>query len=354
MGCSGPRVDLTVRVSKCLNMTLNDWPSLAPQRALSARFPGAGGAASLERWLQTQLARVDDHDFARLFSDHITLSGVVQADFNHRYVRMRAGRFLGGIRFHGGDVTRPFVEIVAHDVAEIAALRDAVTQEWALFSPRALRLLLPPGLRPVGDAWLDMSIHAAPYAKMRRPDDLVRLTPFACVEEAVAMVDARYHDLTRAAPALRRNLSPASARELADCHATGGLRAIHADGAMTLRPVGLLAVRDGAVEWIEGDEIAEEIVTTAAAGRGVAARAQMVWAAAQQCNRDRLLIGTIDGLNPASRRSAENAGRPAVLDYVFVPLHPSPRSDDPGPLRPLTARLPPRQAQTQRRAGSAG
>ncbi|TDL74835.1 hypothetical protein E2L08_15940 [Palleronia sediminis] len=35
---------------------------------------------------------------------------------------------------------------------------------------------------------------------------------------------------------------------------------------------------------------------------------------------ERLLIGTIDGLNPASRRSAERAGRKAVLDYLFVPL----------------------------------
>jgi hypothetical protein len=37
---------------------------------------------------------------------------------------------------------------------------------------------------------------------------------------------------------------------------------------------------------------------------------------------DRLLIGTIDRLNGASRITAERAGRPSILEAVFLSLDP--------------------------------
>jgi hypothetical protein len=57
-------------------------------------------------------------------------------------------------------------------------------------------------------------------------------------------------------------------------------------------------------------------------GRGYAAAAQTAWAKPLADSPNRLLIGTIDGLNTASRRTAERAGRPRVLDAVFVSLNP--------------------------------
>lgn len=55
-------------------------------------------------------------------------------------------------------------------------------------------------------------------------------------------------------------------------------------------------------------------------GNGYAASAQTAWAVGVATDRARMLIGTIDRHNPASRNTAERAGRPRVLDDVFVSL----------------------------------
>lgn len=141
------------------------------------------------------------------------------------------------------------------------------------------------------------------------------LAAFGRVEEAIALIAGRYADVAARDPDLARNVAAADPDDVRDWHAAGRLHAIQAGGAT----VGLLAVAPGAVEWIEGDEVHEEAVATAHAGRGYAAAAQAAWAAAAP-DPGRLLVGTIDWLNHASRRTAERAGRAAVLVYAFVPL----------------------------------
>lgn len=64
----------------------------------------------------------------------------------------------------------------------------------------------------------------------------------------------------------------------------------------------------------------EEVIATDHIGHGYAASAQAAWAAQFTDDPSRLLIGTIDRHNHASRRTAEHAGRPAVLEYAFVQL----------------------------------
>ena len=64
----------------------------------------------------------------------------------------------------------------------------------------------------------------------------------------------------------------------------------------------------------------EEVISTGHTGHGYAASAQAAWAAHVADDPERLLIGTIDRHNHASRRTAERAGRPAVLEDVFVRL----------------------------------
>lgn len=94
----------------------------------------------------------------------------------------------------------------------------------------------------------------------------------------------------------------------------GQLKAITVDGVS----VGALAIVPGAIRWIEGDEIQEEVIDAEHSGHGYAALAQAAWARSIAVDLDRLLIGTIDGLNIASRRTASRARRRRVLDRVFV------------------------------------
>ncbi len=302
---------------------LTRWPSLEDQLLVAERLFGAQGQSLVRDWLEGEVGRIDDPAFAKLFTDHISLPGVADADYTHRHIRSEAGELIGGIRFYARDFSRPFVEIVAHSFSDatitdsnLDRLRDCIRSEWSMFAPFDLRLRVAPGGVDHPAARTDVTIHAARYQDMTPPDGRVQMTPFADVEEAIEIVRDRYAQITNHAPDLARNISPADPKDLRAWHDADLLRAIVSETTI----VGLLAVAPESVAWIEGDEVNEEVIVAAHGGQGYAASAQAAWAATMAQDRNRVLIGTIDRLNPASRRSAERAGRPAVLEEIFLPL----------------------------------
>lgn len=301
-------------------MSPYDWPTFRPQIALSEHLFGARGAVLLGNWFDQQIERITDPAFARLFSDHIDLAGVISGDYNHRFIECEAGALIGGIRFYGGDLARPFVEIIAHDFEDEKALLDCISVEWATFAPLHFRLLMASGAVLPPFAHVDMTIYAARFRDMSPPDNRVSLARFESVEEAVSMVAARYAELARSDPTLARNISAADEDDLQAWHDDGHLQAIRAYLKGRTATVGLFAAAAGVVEWIEGDEVKEEVVSAEYSGHGFATSAQVAWAARPEADPDLLLVGTIERLNIASRRSAENAGRAALLDYVLVPI----------------------------------
>ncbi|MEU0494674.1 hypothetical protein [Mycobacterium sp. NPDC006124] len=98
--------------------------SLREHDDLARGLFGAHGAPMVRRWLDGELAKVDDPAYARLFTDHVDLPGVAPGDYAHRVVETSHGALLGGIRFYGRDVGRPFVEVVAPDFEDLDALRQ--------------------------------------------------------------------------------------------------------------------------------------------------------------------------------------------------------------------------------------
>lgn len=292
------------------------WPSLADEFELSEALFGSRGPQLVSTWFAGEMARVDDMDFARLFSDHIDLPGVVGEDYLHRRIRTSSGTLLGGIRFYGRDITRPFVEVIAHSFDDLDRLRDCVSREWSTFSPPALRLTVRPGKLDGPNVALDHSVYAARFLEMRPPTAGVSLEPFARVEDAEALMHARYDRMAFDDPALARNVSRASDADLRTWHADGCLRAVRTADAV----VGLLAILPGRVRWIVGAEVHEEVIAADHRGHGYATSAQAAWAAHVARDPSELLVGTIDVLNAASRKSAERAGRRRVLDTVFVAL----------------------------------
>jgi hypothetical protein len=297
-------------------VSLRAWPSLADHVALARDMFGDHGDGLVDAWLAAETARIDDPDFARSFADHVVIPGVVARDFNHRHVRTSHGELLGGVRFYGRDVGRPFVEVCCHGFEDLAALRDCVRTEWSAFVPHYLRLHALPGRISGPGVVLDETVHVARYRDMTEPDGRVTLEPFDDVADAVAMVARRYEDLAVDDPGLARNVFPAAAEDLRHWHETDQLRTIRADG----QTVGLLAVAPGAITWIPGDEIQEEVIEVGHRGHGYAVAAQGAWARNVAADPDRHLIGTIDRLNPASRLTAERAGRPRIMEAVFVSL----------------------------------
>lgn len=289
------------------------WPSLADERDLATALFGADGRQRLQTWLIGEMARTTDAKFARSFSDHISLPGVVSDDYLHRVIRTARGDLLGGIRFYGRDIRRPFVEIVAHSFDDLDRLRHCVAREWATFAPSALRLTCRPGRLGGPHGVLDKTVHVARCRDLRAPAPNVVLLPFARAEDAISMVGERYLQLD---PELARNMTAATDDDLREWHANEQVHAVQSGESV----VGVLAVAPGRIGWIDGEEINEEVVAIEHRGHNYAAHAQAYWAAHLAPDRDRFLIGTIDRLNVVSRRTAEAAGRARVLDMVFVTL----------------------------------
>ncbi|MEV3905772.1 hypothetical protein AB0K11_25920 [Mycobacterium sp. NPDC050551] len=295
-------------------MSPTRWPSLSDQYAVAQLVYGGEGRRVVDDWMSEQAARVDDPEFAAQFSE-VRLPGISPGEFAHRLVGSSRGALLGGIRFRGRDIARPFIEVVAHDFEDLDDLRDCVRSEWAAFAPGALRLYAAPGRLTGARVVTDLTVHAARCRDMAAADGRVELDRFATGDEAVRLVARAYRGLASTDPALRRNIFPADAEALTAWCAAGRAHAVRAGG----RTVGLLAVAPGRVHWLEGDEIQEEVIDPEHVGRGYAASAQARWARLHGAP-DRLLLGTIDRLNTASRRTALRAGRPAVLEAVFAAL----------------------------------
>lgn len=292
------------------------WPSLADQLAVAADLYGATGLQLVTDWLGEQLGRVDDPAFARTFSDHVQLPGIEPAQYAHRLVTTTAGTLLGGIRLYNRDSRRPFVDVLAHTFTDLDTLCGCVDREWSAFAPPYLRLCARPGALTGARTILDVSIHAARYADMTPPDHRVGLHPFADADDAVGLIDERYRSLAVDDPPLARNVSPADPDDVRRWHREGRLFAVRARDVT----VGALAVAPDAVSWLSGDVVQEEVIATAHRGRGYAASAQAAWAAGIADDPQRLLLGTIDRHNAASRRTALRAGRPIVLETAFVAL----------------------------------
>ena len=317
------------------------WPSLAHQLTLAERLYGLAGLPRIEEWLRAQVERIGSAEFAQLFSDHIDLPGIASLDYAHRHVRVGEYSLIGGIRFYGHDIERPFVEVIAHDFAgseggatrsgpeSLAKLADAVASEWSAFRPFHMRLRVPPNAPVPPSAHVDTHVFVARYENMAPPDRRVRLTAFVDPDEAMAMVRERFTAMEQHEPALRRNVSPIEPDYLTELH---GENRVHAIVPTALRrsggeaeenhsaPAGLLAVAPGGVDWIDGDEVMEEVIALEHAGHGYAASAQAAFATLPGNDPAALLVGTIDALNVASRRTAERAGRTNVMDYLFVDL----------------------------------
>lgn len=293
-----------------------DWPSLADEFELSDALFGRGGYALVASWLDGELSRVNDMEFARLFSDHIDLPGVHAENYLHRRIRTSSGTLLGGIRFHGRNISRPFVEIIAHSFEDLDRLCDCVSREWSMFAPPVLRLRARPGRLTGANVVLDKSIYVGRQRDMHPPASHVWLDLFDRVEDAEAIVNTRYQRLAIDDPALARNVFPSTAADLRTWHNSGQLRAVRTGDTV----VGLLAVVPGRIGWIDGDEINEEVIAVEHRGHGYASLAQAAWAAHDARDHRQLLIGSIDRLNTSSRRTAQTAGRRRVLDTVFVSL----------------------------------
>ena len=140
--------------------------------------------ANLTDQLEIDLDRLEHLDEG--FERNMPVTGATPAMYNHRVYELAGMQVVLGIRFRGGDITIPFVDLVRSSgpitsAAQVEAICDLVRQEFAVFKPLRVRFYQPAHLEfqiEVPGSSGDKRVLAAPLTSMLaqpKPDGLERV-----------------------------------------------------------------------------------------------------------------------------------------------------------------------------------
>jgi hypothetical protein len=252
---------------------------------LSFTFAAAAGAAArrpvdrgrglphASRWLDLELSRIDDLGFAHRFARACPIEGVPPEAYAAHWLPGRPG-VLAGIRFKGGDVRQPFVELIAWD----APLTDAgswsdvlerVRRAFSVFAPSFVRLrwpgeLPPPGVdQPLLDQWLVAERLAV--LRDRRTWDEPQGVEVGPVQDLrwFPVFAAEYATWRAASGGLGDEVFPAERAELQECLESGAVVCLWEVGSWR----GVAAARREDERDIAGYGVVEEFLAGAARGK---------------------------------------------------------------------------------------
>ncbi|WLS81034.1 hypothetical protein Q3V30_00520 [Erwinia pyri] len=271
----------------------------------------------LEKWIYEQEERCADDAFAARFPWKET--GLPQSYFLQRKLCIDGQYFLTGPRYRGGDINRPFIDIVASSAGIDDSVLKAVSREWAELKPQHIRQLTPGNNTVQGVT--DQLIYASCLAnEPKYYDDALTLKPAASADFEwcrLGLLEAYQHSWSTI-PALSGSLYSVDNEDLGNHILKGHVYIVHEQGDR----VGLIICEQGEVAFLKGCRISEEVILPAFHGRSLASRAQrllrnhLYYFSQKAC----LITGTILPENFPSIRTAEKAGRTCVLRYEFLPV----------------------------------
>jgi hypothetical protein len=292
-------------------------------------LPPAARQRRLQVWAEEALGRVEDEVWAARFQHHCPVPGAPRSAYQHRVLRApRRPTLLAGIRFKGGDVRQPFVELLAWDrpiegPRSWGRIRTRLAAEFQRFGPARMRVRWPGQRAPDVDRGareVDQFLVAGRLATLRaqhRPwgDESV---------EVVRATDAGFHPAfleafgrwQAGAGALGDEVLPADEDTWTRCLQTGAVVCARAGG----RWAGVMAAARAGERSIEGYSVQELFLDTPLRGRR---RAPVLQRHLVDVLLDRgrdCLWGTIHGTNAPSLRAALRTGREVIETWWFVDL----------------------------------
>lgn len=300
-------------------------------RSWSARPAIARGSPQLEaahaRWLEDHLDTCEDRSWARAFWRACPVPGAQLEDYQSALLEVGGEHALVSPRFMGGDISEPFVDVIAVTGPVAAgALERACQARYARLEPRRLRRVrwaperAPEARATVDQHLLGERLGALPGAPAPRAQ-VELVAPEADAIEALSEQVARwYQEWAERAPWRRGRVAPADAEDLRACWEVGGVRIARLDGA----PVALTAAAPvtepttGLYGWC----MYEQVVAPAHARRGLGAATQRALAAglARERGAEVIVYGTIDADNVGARATARSLGRGVLARLEFWPL----------------------------------
>jgi GNAT superfamily N-acetyltransferase len=287
--------------------------------------------SQLESNLSDQLERDLDwtENLGEGFSEGMPVPGATPAMYNHRVLEVAGMQVMLGIRFRGGDINIPFVDLVrsSHAITQVQveAICDLVRQEFAVFKPLMVRFYQPAHLGFQFDlpgSSGDKRVLAAPLTLMLeqpKPAGLERVT----LRRAHGLgfyerYAETYATIYKERPWLPHEAEPESLEDMREHLETGHVFEVLVDGQWA----GITGAEHRSDEFgLQGFVVLEMLLAQFARGQGLGAAVQYRLAESLQVSSVPIdvLYGTI-GNNPPMLKTAARVGRVDIGGWIWVKL----------------------------------
>ena len=273
--------------------------------------------------LEGDLERLRSDTLAAEFQGYCPVDGAETDNYKNRVLEVGGLELLTGIRFLGGDLTRPFVDVLYASEPtltpeQLEGVQHAVRAEYAVFRPERSRFYCPsqgPRYSATGDKRLLVaplgvmvsSTDADPRVTLRRAESLAFYSRYTAV----------YDELYAERPELREVVRVEGEDDMQEYLGAGHLFEMFVGDVWA----GVAAVYRDVNAGVGGFCVGEVVLAGAFRGKG--------WGSAVQGGLARrlleggarpgeLLFGTLGETNVPARRAAEKAGRIDVGGHVWV------------------------------------
>jgi hypothetical protein len=273
--------------------------------------------------------RTANEEHSRRYAALCPVPGVDHRSYRLRELSLPGGvSLIAGIHFRGKSMRFPFVGVFAQSrwlaSEELAAAHAAVMREFAPFSPRASRWWAATDrhVPKLPAARADLHLVMGSFAELRStpgpalPADwqLRRIDVASKIGGAFAEIYRSFHG---ARPDLAEAVPPSPLDALEDCAKAEGLYACFRGTEV----VGILAAKPVTQYSVEAWLIWDIVLARQYCGRGLAPVLQRAVLDRLDAARAPLVVGTIDGSNLPSLRTALRVGRQLVGTWTFIEEH---------------------------------
>ncbi|WP_431295640.1 GNAT family N-acetyltransferase [Rahnella sp. PAMC 25559] len=273
--------------------------------------------AAMKTYINEQLTWCNDSKFTLQFPYKET--GLQQSFFQQKIISCDDGEYLTGPRYIGGDIQKPFIELVAGSAPLTRRATRSIYAEWQPMGASSIRMLRPHDSTMCGR--IDQYIYTGIRSEINTFSD--------CVGERVSLQQAdvsmtgwctqaiqeAYDDSYLKLPYLKQRVFPADEEEIHEAIKEAKLFIIYSGTSR----VGVIICDQGQRGFISGYWITEEIILPEYKGKHLASRAQrLLYSVLPKHYSYKALWGTIVSGNTPSIRAAELAGRKCVMEYVFL------------------------------------
>ena len=315
-----------------INQLGTDWLSWAVDQVhpqLKTWYSQAQLESNLTDQLDLDLDRLEN--FGEGFERNMPIAGAMPAMYNHRVLEVAGMRVMLGIRFRGGDIAIPFVDLLRSSraitsAAQVETICALVRQEFAVFKPLMVRFYQPAHLEfqiDVPGSSGDKRVLVAPLTTMLEHPKPLGLERVSLRRATDLGFYQRYADTYAAVyqerPWLPHEAEPESLEDMQEHLETNHVFEVFVDGQWA----GITGGEHRSNEFaLRGFVVIEMLLAKFARGQGLGAAVQYRLAEALQASGvpEDVLYGTIGSNNPPMLKTAARVGRLDLGGWIWVDL----------------------------------